>query len=227
MVLTQRSIISQPNKVSIHSLSSLVPVLFALSKNNTRSYYSSDCCSGFSRVCQDCTIFFLFRLYLLWATSFGLGCPRFPCLRVVNCEFANHPSIFRRQQSTNAKIAKSDVLCPRCVTQICGFADVNKNKHSPHCAAHGREGLSIIRGERGSRPPREKPTRGFVPSLQLASFSRFCESVCDCDFANLWIVGTKKKLTNSQIHNLQKRTSGTPYYWHLWLSLISPCHFSV
>ncbi len=50
---------------------------------------------------------------------------------------------------------------------------------------HGTEGLSIIRGERGSRPPREKPTRGFVPSLQLASFSEFCKSVRNCDFANL------------------------------------------
>ncbi len=188
----------------------------------------------------------------------SLGCPRFPCLRVVNSEFANHPSIFWRQQSTNSQIPTSDVLCRRCATQICGFADVNKNKHSPRCAAaaatnfaaapkkrrprprpryhtppssgdkfghaiavismvsvsenwHGREGLSIIRGERGSRPPREKPTRGFVPSLQLASFPEFCKSVRNCDFANLWIVGAKKKLANSQVYNLQKRTSGTPY----------------
>ncbi len=150
----------------------------------------------------------------------------------MNCEFANHPSIFWCQQSTNSQIAKSEVLCPRCATQICCFPDVNKNKHSPRCAAaaatnlaaapkkpcprprpryhtspssgnkfghavaaismvsvsenqHGWEGLSIIRGERGSRPLREKPTRGFVPSLQLASFSKFCESVRNCDFANL------------------------------------------
>jgi hypothetical protein len=73
MVLTRRSIISQPNRASTCSCSSLVPVFFALSKNNTSSFYSIDHCSGFCRVCPDFTIFFLFCLYLLQATFFGLS----------------------------------------------------------------------------------------------------------------------------------------------------------
>ncbi len=73
MVLTRRSIISQPNRVSTHSLSSLVPDLFALSKNNTSSYYSIDCWSGFRTVCPVFIICFIFHLYLLQATSFGLS----------------------------------------------------------------------------------------------------------------------------------------------------------
>ncbi len=72
MVLTRCSIISKPNRVSTHSCRSLVPVFFALSKNNTSSYYSIDCCSGFLRVCPDLTICFLFHIYLLRATSFRL-----------------------------------------------------------------------------------------------------------------------------------------------------------
>ncbi len=73
MVPTRCSIISQPNRVSTRSHSSLVPVFFALNEHNTSSYYSIDCCSGFHRVCSDCTIFFLFHIYLLRATSFRLS----------------------------------------------------------------------------------------------------------------------------------------------------------
>lgn len=39
----------------------------------------------------------------------------------------------------------------------------------------------------------------FVPGLQDASFSEICESARNCEFANLRIVGAKKKrLANSQ-----------------------------
>jgi hypothetical protein len=72
MVLTQRSIISQPNRVYTHSCSSLVPVLFSLSKNNTSSYYSIDRRSGFPRVCYDCTIFFLFHINLIMSNLFWI-----------------------------------------------------------------------------------------------------------------------------------------------------------
>jgi hypothetical protein len=64
MVLTRHSIISQPNRVSTRSCSSLVPVFFALSENNTSSYYSIDCCRRLRRVCPDCTIFFLFHIFI-------------------------------------------------------------------------------------------------------------------------------------------------------------------
>jgi hypothetical protein len=83
-----------------------------------------------------------FPMYVEGTFCTGIGCPRFPCLRVVNCEFANHPSIFWPQQSTNSQIATSDVLCPRCATQICGFSDINKNKHSPRCAAAAATNLA-------------------------------------------------------------------------------------
>jgi hypothetical protein len=61
MVLTRRSIISQPNRVYTSSQSSLVPVLFSLSRNNTSSYYLIDCCTGFRRV---------FGLYNLFPVSY-------------------------------------------------------------------------------------------------------------------------------------------------------------
>ena len=70
----------------------------------------------------------------------------------MNCEFANHPSIFWHQRSPNLQIAKSDVLCPRCATQICGFADINKNKHSPHCAAAAATNLAAAPKKRCPRP---------------------------------------------------------------------------
>jgi hypothetical protein len=72
MVLTRRSIISQPNRLYTRSRSPLVPVLFSLSENNINSYYSIDRCSGFRRVCLDCTIFFLFHIYLVMSNLFRI-----------------------------------------------------------------------------------------------------------------------------------------------------------
>ncbi len=72
MVLTRCSIISQPNRVYTHSHNSLVPVLFSLSEKNTNSYCSIDCCSGFCRVCPDCTIFFLFHIHLFMSNLFWI-----------------------------------------------------------------------------------------------------------------------------------------------------------
>jgi hypothetical protein len=69
MVLTRRSIISQPNRLYTRNGSSLVPVLFSLTENNTKSYYSIDRHSGFRRVCPDCPIFFLFYIYLFFGQS--------------------------------------------------------------------------------------------------------------------------------------------------------------
>jgi hypothetical protein len=70
MDLTRHSIISQPNRVYTRSHSSLVLVSFSLTENNTKSYYSIDCCSGFRRVCPDCPIFFLFYIYLFLGNLF-------------------------------------------------------------------------------------------------------------------------------------------------------------
>ncbi len=64
MVLTQCSIIFQPNRVFTQSYSSLVPVLFSLTEHNTKSYYSIKCHSGFHKVCPDSPIFSCF-LYIL------------------------------------------------------------------------------------------------------------------------------------------------------------------
>ncbi len=100
------------------------------------------------------------------APAVPIGCPRFPCLRVVNSEFANHPSIFWCQRSTNSQIAKSDVLCPRCDTQICGFADVNKNEHSPPCAAAAATNLAAAPKKRRPRP---RPRYGTILRRLLAT----------------------------------------------------------
>ncbi len=59
MVLTRCSIISQLNCVCTRSRSSMVPCFFALTENNSKAYYSIDRCSGFRMVCPDCPITFL------------------------------------------------------------------------------------------------------------------------------------------------------------------------
>jgi hypothetical protein len=58
---------------------------------------------------------------LLKLIASQLRCPRFPCLQVVNCKFANCSSIFWQQGSINLQIAKSDVLCPKRATFILWF----------------------------------------------------------------------------------------------------------
>jgi hypothetical protein len=76
MVLTRRSIISQPNRVYTRSCSSLVLVLFLLSENNTRSYFSIDRRSGFCRVCYLWAIYFILSTGMVFtyfpSSFFGL-----------------------------------------------------------------------------------------------------------------------------------------------------------
>jgi hypothetical protein len=67
---TWRSTISQPNRVYTQSRSSLVPVLFSLTENNTKSYCSIDHRSGFHRVSPDRPIFFLIYIYLFLGNLF-------------------------------------------------------------------------------------------------------------------------------------------------------------
>ncbi len=58
--------------------------------------------------------------------TYGIGCPRFPQLRFVNCAFVNVPSFFFG--ASNPQVCKSQNLTfcvPDVPPSFCGFANLS------------------------------------------------------------------------------------------------------